>query len=150
LQKGKLKLSIAIVQTKVVSYNLCTQKLSQLWRNFAIFKSYSCSWITIVFYVSFNSNFWYLPDFGVLFIFFGPKWIIFGLMMNLETYLGVYSCILTTFRLNFALFLLYLQFTFFPGTDGRTDKGTYRSSPRSLKRKDFLCLIELNIQSNCQ
>ena len=25
------------MQTKVVSYKLCTQKLSQLWRNFAIF-----------------------------------------------------------------------------------------------------------------
>ena len=29
--------SIAEVQTKVVSCKLCTQKLSQLWRNFAIF-----------------------------------------------------------------------------------------------------------------
>ena len=30
-------MSIAIVQSKFVSYNLCTQKLSQLRRNFAIF-----------------------------------------------------------------------------------------------------------------
>ena len=37
LQKGKQKLSIAMVQTKVVSYKLCTQKLSQRWRNVAIF-----------------------------------------------------------------------------------------------------------------
>ena len=37
LQKCKQKLSFAIVQTKLVSCKLCTQKLSQLWRNFAIF-----------------------------------------------------------------------------------------------------------------
>ena len=37
MQKCRQKLSIAIVQTKVVSYKLCTQKLSQLWRNFGIF-----------------------------------------------------------------------------------------------------------------
>ena len=39
--------------------------------------------------------------------------------------------------MNIALFLLYLQSSFFLRTDGqtggRTDKGTYRSSPRSLK-----------------
>ena len=29
--------SFAIVETKVVAYKLCKQKLSQLWRNFAIF-----------------------------------------------------------------------------------------------------------------
>ena len=39
LQKCKQKFSIAMVQTKVVSYKLCTQKLSQLWRNFAIFSN---------------------------------------------------------------------------------------------------------------
>ena len=38
--------------------------------------------------------------------------------------------------LNIALFLLYLQFIFFSTdgrSDGRTEKGTYRSFPRSLK-----------------
>ena len=34
------------MQTKVVSYKLCTQKLSQLWRNFAIFFSF---FISIIF-----------------------------------------------------------------------------------------------------
>ena len=37
LHSCKQNLSVAIVQTKVPSYKLCTQKLSQLWRNFAIF-----------------------------------------------------------------------------------------------------------------
>ena len=37
LHSCKQNLSVAIVQTKVPSYKLCTQKLSQLWHNFAIF-----------------------------------------------------------------------------------------------------------------
>ena len=34
-------LSVVIVQTKVISCKLCTQKLSQLWRNLAIFSGSS-------------------------------------------------------------------------------------------------------------
>ena len=44
--------------------------------------------------------------------------------------------------LNIALFLLYLQFIFF-SRDGRTDKGTYRSSRWSLKTQgwDPSCMV---------
>ena len=38
-----------------------------------------------------------LEAFGVIFGFLGPKWIIFGLGIRLEKYIGVYSYILTTF-----------------------------------------------------
>ena len=94
----------------------------------------------IVFYVSFNSDFWYWPNFGAIFsFFFGPKWIIFGLGIRLEKYLGVHSLIHTNnFCLPFSCSICNLNFSM----DGQTDKITYRSCPQSLENHVITMLQE--------
>ena len=51
---------------------------------------YSCSWKTFIFYVFFNSNFWFWLDFGVIIDFLGSKWAIFGVRVGCKNCFGVF------------------------------------------------------------
>ena len=76
---------------------------------------------------------------GHFFVFFGPKWIIFGLGIRLEKYLGVHSLIHTNnFCLPFSCSICNLNFSM----DGQTDKITYRSCPQSLENHVITMLQE--------
>ena len=80
------------------------------------------------------------PILGPFFrFFFGPKWIIFGLGIRLEKYLGVHSLIHTNnFCLPFSCSICNLNFSM----DGQTDKITYRSCPQSLENHVITMLQE--------
>ena len=103
------------------------------------FEFYSYSWKSIVFYVSFNSGFWY---FGIIFGFLGPERIIFGPGKRLEKFLGVYSYILTIFVfwiLPYSCSICCLDFFLrtYGGTEGQTDGRTdllIEAPTRSLTR----------------
>ena len=59
--------------------------LGPLWAIFGVrvgfdncFRVYSCSWTTLIFFVSFNSDIWFLLNFWILFTFWGPYGLFFG------------------------------------------------------------------------
>ena len=58
-------------------------------------------------------------------------------MLGLEKYLGVYLYIQTNLFSEYCPIPALSEIYIF-STDGRTGKGTYRSSPRSLKNQDRL------------
>ena len=57
------------VETKF-SWNLVEVGVGKGFKNCS--GVYSCSWTTFIFYVSFNSDIWFWPNFGVIFYFLGP------------------------------------------------------------------------------
>ena len=57
----------------------------------------SCSWITFIFFVSFNSDLWIWVTFGVLYYFLGPLWAIIGVGVGFDNCFGGYLFSWTTF-----------------------------------------------------
>ena len=61
------------------------------------FGVYLCSWINLIFFVSFNYDIWFWLNFGVIFWLLGPQRAIFGVEEGFKNCFGVYSCSWTTF-----------------------------------------------------
>ena len=68
------------------------------------FGVYSYCWISFIFYVSFNSDLWIWLNFGVLFTFFGPNGLFFGLELVRQLFWGL------PMQLNNCYLLCFFQF----------------------------------------
>ena len=52
------------------------------------FRVYSCSWITFIFFVSFNFDIWFWLNFGVIFYFLGPNGLFLALGKGSKQFWG--------------------------------------------------------------